>query len=248
MFNWNRTVVDSLVITFAPTCSSIVDPINSTPAIGNATFDATQGSLSILVNNLNPNQPVNYGYTIQLPDFPQVDNLQQTVSIGTPAGSAQTTSKLIDVSSSANAPTHGIIQWTGYLAPGVGKQRYEVHGSIMDPLSGNVVGSATLTSDVPFLTCPMTTPASGTPIGCPPPDGKPHYYPDLNYLSSHLFGQITPGLYETLSGNDATSNYWSTIQSCSLATGAQRQNQVQNTTNINNLFKLNNTERQRLLQ
>ena len=126
----------------------------------------------------------------------------------------------------------GLIQWSGNLTPWPAKRegnnrgmRYVLRGAVSDPVSGNTVGSVTLSS---FLMVDQ--------------DGQIVDQPQSASL------QITPGLYEALSGDDRFSDYWSSVQNCALVTPSQLQGQIQSASDINNLFKLNNTERQRLLQ
>lgn len=61
-------------------------------------------------------------------------------------------------------------------------------------------------------------------------------------------GYATNGIYEALSDDDATADYWASIQSCQQVSASQKQTLVERATNTNTLFKLTNTERQRLLQ
>jgi hypothetical protein len=61
-------------------------------------------------------------------------------------------------------------------------------------------------------------------------------------------GHVTGDPYAALSGGAESSDYWGSIQSCDLSSSAQIQAAVKNASDTNTLFKLSNFERTRLQQ
>jgi hypothetical protein len=135
-----------------------------------------------------------------------------------------------------------------------GRMLLDLRGAVVDPKSANPVGYITLAGNVDLCPVSIAPEFSSNEVaaalkaliewGCPVVDGKFH----VRSKDIVVKGDITPSMYAALSGNSADATYWSSIQSCSVITPAQLQTQVQNASSTNNLFKLSDTERQRLSQ
>lgn len=212
MLNWSRTVLDSMVITLTPTCSSVVERLDESTEW----TPSPAGTLQWAVPKPGTKDPVVYRiYTLDRPAWP-ADSGAFTLS----KGKIRVAERVDD--HSLGSAEFGTIQWNGFAYPAVdadGKEteaaeRVEVRGSIMDPITGNPVGVITLYHGK---------------------DGK-------------AYGNVSPGLYERLSDHEPTPDYWASLQSCELVTPTQKQGLMDRAQETNNLFKLNNTQRQRLLQ
>jgi hypothetical protein len=204
MLNWNRTVVDSLVITLTPTCTSLVDVLSDLPEQKSPPAKTLAWSVG------------HTDYTIDTPKWPD------EVGPVNKAGSSK-----IRIAKGAGVPAYGTIKWGGYAYPALveGREsdalgRTELRGAVIDPISGNNVGVVTLIRDQELFAD----------------------------QARKIHGYVTTGLYQTLSDDEPTPDYWSSIQSCEQVTAAEKQTMVEHAFDLNTLFKLSNTQRQRLLQ
>jgi hypothetical protein len=208
MLNWNRTVMDSMVITLAPTCSSVVEGLDDSTVAASTPAETLQWEVHDTL------------YTVDQPDWP-------TKAGSLPGPRSGAASPKIRVAKQVDHKTvrtveFGTIQWNGYAYPAADDAkketqeagRIELRGLITDPITGNPVGVITLYRD----------------------QGRAAY------------GNVTQGLYERLSDVEQTPDYWTSLQSCELVTPTQKQGLMDRGQETNNLFKLNNTQRQRLLQ
>ena len=162
-------------------------------------------------------------YRVQLPPLNIPSTPVAAVPEPIPSGTPQPQYYVV-IDSPPKRAVYGSVQWKGYVAkpvPGPNKGKFEILGSIVDPISGNTVGAITLT---------------GESI-----DGDPQF-------SDGDHGHVTENLYAALSGGAESLDYWKSIQSCDLTSAAQIQGAVRNASDTNNLFKLTNTERLRLQQ
>jgi hypothetical protein len=133
-------------------------------------------------------------------------------------------------------PQFGTIEWSGYISPAIDpntqkvdpdKLRIELRGAVSSPVgnSGNSVGTITLTERMER---------------------------DLNTaamkVATPLTGYVTTGLYQALSEDQRTVDYWQSIPSCDLITSSQKQDLTSRATQVNEIFKLTNAQRLRLQQ
>jgi hypothetical protein len=61
-----------------------------------------------------------------------------------------------------------------------------------------------------------------------------------------LTGYVTTCLYQALSKDQQTVDYWQSIPSCDLITSSQKQDLTNRATPVNEVFKLTNAQRLRL--
>jgi len=218
MLNWNRTVLDSLAITFSPTCSSIVDAFDQTNAARPPPVGALQWTVKVPGRDAAPARIVTY--TIQTPPWPTNVGPLPSADPAAPLPTIRVNERSADAQP-IGTPGYGTIQWGGFAYPAVVGEveqptagRIELRGAVTDPISGNSVGAVTLIREQ---------------------DGS-------------VSGHVTPDLFEALSDDQPTADYWASLQSCEVVTPSQKQAVAQHTQDVNNLLKLTTPERQRLLQ
>ena len=238
MLNWNRTVVDSLVVTFVPTCSSVVDPLQLSDPLPTSAGDSPVRTWYVREKHGDPN--TYWAYSVALPDLTKLK--PGPLPNGTPGGEPpalsiykvrRTTEGLVRT---GDPVQFGNIEWSGYMSPDIDAQsqavistslHVELRGAVSAPLgdsSGNV-GTITLTEAL------ERNPENG------------HWI-----VRKPLSGYVTTGLYQALSEDQRTIDYWQSIPSCDLITSTQKQDLTNHATQLNDLFKLTNAQRLRIQQ
>jgi hypothetical protein len=142
LLNWSRTVMDTLTITFAPTCSSVQSELE----LGDG--QAWKGSLWAHPNAHSPptDRHVTYLITGPVLETPQPDAFKAVLSPDPAAGGASP--HYIRVNQMSDRSGYGSIQWRGFTEDrrGAGEPRssFQLLGTVSDPVTTNPVGAIVL--------------------------------------------------------------------------------------------------------
>jgi hypothetical protein len=141
LLNWSRTVMDTLTITFGPTCSSVQSQLE----LGDG--QPWTGSLSTHPGAHSPptDQYVTYLITGPALDTPDGNAFGPVVKPDPPGG---TSPYYIRVNQTPDRAVYGSIQWRGFTEDrgGAGEPRssFELLGTVSDPVTTNLVGAIVL--------------------------------------------------------------------------------------------------------
>jgi hypothetical protein len=127
MFNWSRTVLDTLTITFAPTCSSS----NTLLEVGPAHID----QIDHRVLTVHPVGDPASVITILLPkEFNDLAHVSTFTNIVEPTSTNGPSDYYIQVREAAQPDVYGSVQWRGFIGvTGTTPDSFELLGTITDP-------------------------------------------------------------------------------------------------------------------
>jgi hypothetical protein len=139
--NWSRTVMDTLTITFAPTCSSVQSELELGDGQPWTGFLSTHPG----AHSPPPDRHVTYLITGPTLGTPDTNAFKAIVSPDPPGG---TSPHYIRVNQTSDRLVYGSIQWRGFAEDrsGAGEPRssFELLGTVSDPVTTNPVGAVVL--------------------------------------------------------------------------------------------------------
>jgi len=134
MFNWSRTVLDTLTITFAPTCSSTQTPLDDAH---HTLYWNRHDKTAWIVFDLGTAGTL----TLTLPkEFADLRSVTGFTNIVEPTSSEGPSPQYIEVPEKGQPDVYGSLRWRGFMTG----TAFELLGTITDPVTNNAVGAVVL--------------------------------------------------------------------------------------------------------